>query len=79
MPNNIGRPVSNKNKVPAKVWRQWSNQARRVFNRVYDEMRPSRQSLFQHSRVIPLPVKYWNTTRWNAAFIAAVAVDKTGR
>jgi len=72
-----GRPVSNKHKVPKKQWGQWSNEAQRVFNAMYYAMRPSMQFAFLHTRDTPAPKEYWETTRWNASWEAACAVDKT--
>lgn len=72
---NMGRPVSNRHKVPANQWKRWSNTARRVFNRLYDEMRPSYQRIFTHPKMLLLPREQWQTIRWNAAWMAASAVD----
>lgn len=72
-----GRPVSNKHKVPKKQWDQWSNEAQRVFNAMYYAMRPSMQFAFLHMGDTPAPKEYWEITRWNAAWEAACAVDKT--
>ena len=73
----LGRPVVNKHKVPKKQWDQWSNEAKRVFNAMYYAMRPSVQFAFLHPDAAPASKKHWETTRWNAAWEAACAVDKT--
>ena len=61
-------------KVPAKQWREWSATARAVFNRVYD-FAISNPALLMHPRAEPLRPLYWKTVAWNAAWIAADAVD----
>jgi hypothetical protein len=76
---NMGRPVANRNKVPQKMWRRWSNHARRVFNTVMMNMRPSLQWQFLHPQTTAVPKEQWNTTRWNAACIAASAADGLGK
>lgn len=76
---NMGRPVSNKHKVPKKMWNKWSNHAKRVFNTVMENMRPSLQWQFLHPKTTPVPKEQWNTTRWNAACAAAFAADGLGK
>jgi hypothetical protein len=76
---NIGRPVKNRYKVPKVTWNRWSNLARSVFNDVYTAMRPSNQWAFQHPQATLQPMKFWCTTRWNAAWIAANAVMERGK
>lgn len=73
---NIGRPVVNKHSVPKAQWDQWSNEARRVFNALYYSMRPSMQFAFLHPDAPATSKTYWETTRWNAAWEAACAVDR---
>jgi hypothetical protein len=63
----------NKFKVPPKQWRRWSALARTVFNRVYDAMED--QSVYLHPKATPALERHWKTTRWNAAWVAADAVD----
>lgn len=75
--SNMGRPVSNKHKVPVRQWRKWSNHARRVFNAMYYAMRPTRQFVFIHPKATPVTREQWQTTRWNAAWEAACAADGT--
>lgn len=76
---NMGRPVANRFKVPQKLWRKWSNHAKRVFNTVMDNMRPAMQWQFLHPKTTALPKEQWNTTRWNAACVAASAADGLGK
>lgn len=74
---NMGRPVTNKHKVPKKQWDKWSNHARKVFNQMYYTLRPSMQFVFMHPDAAPLTKEQWQTVRWNAAWEAACAVDGT--
>jgi hypothetical protein len=74
---NMGRPVTNKFKVPVKQWAKWSNHARKVFNRVYHSMRPTMQFAFIHPKTPVIPRDQWDTVRWNAAWEAACAADGT--
>lgn len=60
--------------VPGKTWRAWSVQARGVFNLIFSTMRPN-QSLFIHPKAQPHSKEQWSTVAWNAAWIAARAVD----
>lgn len=68
--------VRNVNRVPVKKWRQWSPMAKTVFNRVYDYAMGNQWSLL-HPQQEKVPMKHWKTTAWNAAWIAADAVDDT--
>ena len=61
----------NTHKVYKSQWNEWSESARSVFNYVYSTM--SDQSLFQHPKTTKIAGDQWNTTRWNAAWIAAEA------
>lgn len=74
----MGRPVTNKHKVPKGQWRDWSNTARRVFNVTYESMRPSMQWAFMHPEAPLMPKQHWETVRWNAAWQAADAADGLG-
>lgn len=60
--------------VPGKKWRKWTARAREVFNLVYSTMR-SNQRLFAHPKAAPVSRDHWNTTAWNAAWIAANAAN----
>lgn len=60
--------------VPGKTWREWTAQARSVFNLVYSTMRPN-QKLFIHPKAPPASREHWSTVAWNAAWIAARATD----
>ena len=75
MASNMGRPVTNKHKVPKKQWDSWSNEAKRVFNEMYYSMRPRMQFAFLHPDAFAAPRSHWETTRWNAAWEAAQIVD----
>jgi hypothetical protein len=61
-------------KVQQGQWKKWSEQARGVFNSVYAAM--SDQRLFIHPKAAKVSREHWQTTRWNAAWIAAEAVDE---
>lgn len=76
--SNMGRPVTNRYRVPARQWAAWSNHARKVFNTMYHSMRPSMQFAFLHPQAAPLSKKHWETTRWNVAWEAAQTVDGHG-
>ena len=69
------RPV-NQHKVPVKKWRKWSDQARAVFNELYGTMRAN-QKLFLHPKAEAVSAQLWKTVCWNAAWIAADAVDES--
>jgi hypothetical protein len=73
----MGRPVVNKYSVPLKQWKRWSNQAKRVFNDMYQELRPRAQWRFLHPQATPVLRRHWETTRWNVAWTAANAVNRT--
>lgn len=66
----------NRHRVPTKAWKNWSGSARRVFNIVFEIMRD--QEIFLHPKATPSRREHWKTTRWNAAWIAAEAVDAVG-
>jgi hypothetical protein len=76
---NLGKPVSNKHKVPKHHWAKWSNHARRVFNRMMHSLRPSMQFAFLHPDATAASRAHWATTRWNAAWMAASAADGNGQ
>jgi hypothetical protein len=64
----------NINNVPSRQWRQWNQQARFIFNTVFNEM--SNQKVITHPRhpkQSDMPDDHWRTIRWNAAWIAADA------
>ena len=64
----------NCNRVPVKQWRHWSEQARGVFNAVYDFI-CSNPLVMRHPKQPVVKMEFWQTTAWNAAWIAADAVD----
>jgi hypothetical protein len=78
MTKTIGRPVVNKHKVPKKQWDAWSNHARKVFNTMYQSLRPTMQFAFIHPDAPPYAKKHWETTRWNCAWEAASVADGRG-
>lgn len=68
---NLGRKVVNRHKVPLKQWNKWSNHAKRVFNWMMMELRPSRQTLLVHPQAAIVHKDHWQTIRWNASWLAA--------
>lgn len=70
--------VRNVHKVSVRTWRRWSPTARRVFNTLYAKMRESPE-LYWHPKGWASCGKHvlgrwWKTTAWNAAWIAAATV-----
>lgn len=64
----------NRNHVPLKQWRKWSPKARAVFNDVYAFIYEN-HDIVTHPRAEAAPTAQWKTLSWNAAWIAADAVD----
>lgn len=69
--SNMGQPVKNKHKVPKKVWNNWTNLGRRVFNDMMYELRPSMALTVSHPDAPPMPKAHWEVLRHNAAWLAA--------
>lgn len=61
-------------RVQKKQWRKWSTAARKVFNETYRFMMRNPNLMLHPKQEPPKPV-HWKTTAWNAAWIAADAVD----
>ena len=68
-------PTVNHFKVPVKQWRKWSEAARAVFNRVHDFV-VENPTLMSHPKAGSLKPAHWKTIAWNAAWVAAAAVDE---
>jgi hypothetical protein len=66
--------AKNLNRVPKKQWRRWSGTARNIFNDVYSFMMKNPTNMLHPKAEKPKDV-HWKTTCWNAAWIAADAVD----
>ncbi len=62
----------NRHKVNAKKWRNWPDICQRVFNETYEYMHDN-QTMFLHPKTPWLFEPQWNTTCWNAAWVAADA------
>lgn len=60
----------NRFKVPSARWNRWGDAARCVFNSVMLKMKDD-QRLYLHPKTEPMPKVRWQTTAWNAAWIAA--------
>jgi len=61
-------------RVPKKQWRKWSDLARKVFNATYNFMMDNTKVMIHPKSPMPKPV-HFKTIAWNAAWIAADAVD----
>lgn len=64
--------IDNKYRVQSKQWAKWSNPARAMFNLMYAKM--GNQELFKHPDAVTVAPMYWNTTAWNASWLAADAL-----
>ena len=64
----------NTNRVPRRQWDRWSGASRRVFNAVYKFMLDN-PWVMRHPKQTAVSPAHWKTTAWNAAWIAADAVD----
>jgi hypothetical protein len=62
-------------RVPIKQWRKWSPKAREVFNYMYGLM-TANPDIFFHTDQEPIRSEHWHVQCWNAAWIAAYAVDR---
>jgi hypothetical protein len=69
--------VTNTHRVPVKTWRKWSEASQAVFLKVYGQMR-AQPEYFWHPKAPAVGAAHWKTTAWNAAWIAAEAVDGRG-
>lgn len=68
------KSTRNHNRVPKKQWGKWSKGARQAFNRVYTFMMEN-PDLMNHPNEPRMKPFHWKTVAWNAAWIAADAVD----
>lgn len=48
----------------------WNDIQRALFDRLFRHMLDS-QAAFTHPRAEPVPIEHWETTCWNAAWMAA--------
>lgn len=65
----------NRHRVPKFQWNKWRPEARVVFNETYATMRDNKEC-FLHPTLCGIGLfsaKQWDTTCWNAAWIAADA------
>jgi hypothetical protein len=69
---NMGRPVLNKYGVCDAQWKLWTNRQRSMFNRMWHEMRPSRQYSF-----LPLNAKAYSRDDWDTVryYMSSCAAD----
>lgn len=63
----------NRYKVQKRMWRKWSQAARKVFNDTHFQMINS-QWIFTHPQADKISREHWKTIAWNAAWTAAEAV-----
>lgn len=72
--------VINKFKVRKNVWSGWTLVAKHVFNKTYESMTKDPE-LFLHPNLVSQPrtPKEWETTAWNAAWIAASVCSRGER
>ena len=59
----------NTHKVPLSAWKKWLEPSKALFNALYASMEAQR--LLTHPKQPLLPDEYWETIRWNAAWLAA--------
>ena len=69
--------MHNEFKVPDKQWRQWPELAKRVFNMTYSQLF-NNKFIMNHPRAA-ISDEHWETACWNAAWVAADAVDTSQR
>ena len=62
--------VKNQYRVPAGQWRKWNDAERTLFNGLYNTLLDN-MPLFLHPKQEPPEPAHWNTTAWNAAWMAA--------
>ncbi len=67
--------MKNVYKVHSRKWKKWSVVAKGVFNRTYAIMKDN-PGLFRHPKDPSRSAKFFKTTAWNAAWIAADHVDE---
>ena len=65
--------VPNINKVPKKMWSQWDNTSRYIFNQTFHSA--SDQRVIKHPLTNTIPEDEWKTIRWNIAWLAADAAN----
>lgn len=61
--------IGNIHKVPAKMWSRWSIAARWTFNNMM--LQTQDQTILTHPGYEKAEDAYWQTIRWNLAWIAA--------
>lgn len=66
--------IKNLYRVPKRQWQAWSFEAKKVFNSCHLYFYKN-QTLLIHPKAPQVSASMWQTTAWNAAWIAADAVD----
>jgi hypothetical protein len=62
--------MENINKVSKRQWKKWNETEQTLFNDLYEVMLYN-QSLFNHPLAFKVNGLHWETTAWNAAWMAA--------
>jgi len=71
--------TKNRHLVSRRQWKKWSEQARAVFNETYELMLDQALINAHPKAAHRLSDEHWVTVAWNAAFIAAGAVEHFNR
>lgn len=77
MPQELSESEATQNvySVPNRQWRKWNQQARFIFNHVYNQT--EYQDTVKHPNQTRMPSHHWDTIRWNTAWLAAEAAWKS--
>lgn len=65
----MGRPVTNKHKVPAKEWKVWSNARKLRYNKIMHGLRLTRQIIYLPYTVPIMQKGDWQVLRHNIAWV----------
>lgn len=60
--------ISNKHKCPSNLWRKFSNNEKRVYNTMFEDLT---QEHMTHPKSAHIPRDHWATIRHNASCLAA--------
>jgi hypothetical protein len=66
--------ATNSNRVSSRQWKKWSEDQRRLFNRIFIGLQ--HQELFRATKQTPMEEAHWQVIRWNAAFQGACALGE---
>ena len=62
--------IKNLHKVPQAQWRKWNEAEKQLFNDIRSDMLENKRQ-YLHPKQKPPVDEYWDTTTWNAAWMAA--------